>query len=413
MTLLGYWGYKGAVGGFGYYSMNLNALINPLGLSRLLPTLPLGTDGQYEGYQYLGIGWMLFLVWGLLTPRHVLSRRQFWALLLCFFLPLTLFSLSNSLYWGDRLLFKIPLPRVLQYVGDTLHASGRFFWGVGYGLMLLAFKKVFAEQKRWIAAVALVLCLGVQLYDVRLSRYPQNILYPASRLEAIMERQDGRPTHVNTSLLLHGEYISTPFYVDLLYLADQKIPVTGLYAARKKKGVPSLSCKDSLAAGGMCLVSRQSIFALPSDVFVAETPGYLVASSSPLEGARRAAEIEPAISFTGVELAFSPENVRRQGDSVVSGEQGGTVTFGPYLDVPSGTYLIKVSYSATEGSEIFFDVVSKRHPSLHTQYTPSPSETVFCCRVELEQPIPDLEIRTFINGKGSLAVHGLTIKKES
>ena len=45
--------------------------------------------------------------------------------------------------------------------------------------------------------------------------------------------------------------------------------------------------------------------------------------------------------------------------------------------------------------------------------TPSPSETVFYCRVELEQPVPDLEIRTFINGKGSLAVHGLTIKKES
>ena len=76
-------------------------------------------------------------------------------------------------------------------------------------------------------------------------------------------------------------------------------------------------------------------------------------------------------------------------------------------------YLIKVSYSATEGSEVFFDVFSNRHPSLYTQYTPSPSETVFYCRVELEQPVPDLEIRTFINGKGSLAVHGLTIKKES
>ena len=413
MTLLGYWGYKGEVGGFGLFSMNLNALINPLGLSRLLPTLPLGTDGQYEGYQYLGLGWMLFLVWSLLTPRHVLLRRQFWALLLCFFLPLTLLSLSNSVYWGDRLLFKVPLPRVLQYVGDTLRASGRFFWGVGYGLMLLAFKKVFAGQKGGLVAVAVALCLGVQFYDVRLSRYPQDVLFPASRLAAVMERQSGRPTHVNTSLLLYSEYISTPFYVDLLYLADRKIPVTGLYAAREKKDALRLSCKDSLVAGGMCLVPRRNLFALPGEAFVVEIPGYLVASSSPLEGARRAAEIEPAISFTGAELAFSPENVRRQGNSVVSGEQGGIVTFGPYLNVPPGMYLIKVSYSATEGSEVFFDVFSNRHPSLYTQYTPSPSETVFYCRVELEQPVPDLEIRTFINGKGSLAVHGLTIKKES
>ena len=413
MTLLGYWGYKGAVGGFGYYSMNLNALINPLGLSRLLPTLPLGTDGQYEGFQYLGLGWMLFLIWSLFTHGHALTRRQFWALMVCFFLPLTLFSLSNSLYWGDRLLFKIPLPRVLQYIGDTLHASGRFFWAVGYGLMLLAFKKVFARERGWLAAVAVALCLGIQLYDVRLARYPQDVLFPASRLEALMEGQVGRPTHVNTSLLLRAEYVSTPFYVDLIYLADRKIPVTGLYAARKKKGAPTLSCKDSLAAGGMCLVSRKSIFALPSDTFVVETPGYLVASSFPLEGSRRAAEIEPEVSFTGVELAFSAENVRRLGDSVVSSGEGGTVTFGPCLDVPPGTYLIKVSYSAAEGSEVFVEVFSKRHPSLRTQYAPSPAESVFYCRVELAQPVPDLEIRTFLKGKGSLAVHGLTIKKES
>lgn len=413
MTLLGYWGYKGAAGGFGYYSMNLNALINPLGLSRFLPTLPLGTDGQYEGFQYLGLGWMLFLIWSLFTHGHALTRRQFWALLVCFFLPLTLFSVSNSLYWGDRLLFKIPLPRVLQYVGDTLHASGRFFWGVGYGLMLLAFKKVFAREKGWLAAGAVIVCLGVQLYDVRLSRYPQNVPFPASRLGAVMERQDGRPSHVNTSLLLRDEYLSMPFYGDLIYLADRKIPVTGLYAARKKKGAPVLSCKDSLASGGMCLVARQSIFALPGDVFVTETPDYLVASSFPIEGSRRAAELEPEIAFTGVELTFSAENVRRLGDSIVSGEQGGTVTFGPYLDVPPGTYLIKVSYSAAEGSEVFFDVFSKRQPSIYTQYAPSPSETVFYCRVELKQPIPDLEIRTYLKGKGSLAVHGLTIKKES
>lgn len=413
MTLLGYWGYKGAVGGFGYYSMNLNALVNPLEHSRILPPLPVGTDGQYEGFQYLGLGWLLFLGMALFVPGHALTRRQFGALLFCFFLPLALFSLSDSLYWGDRLLFQYPLPRLVRYVGDTLHASGRFFWGVSYGLILLAFKKFFAMERRGLTAFALALCLGLQLYDVRLARYPQNSPFPPSRLGAALEQQGGRPTHVNTSLLLQGDYLSTAFYVDLIYLADQRIPVTGLYAARKKKRAPVLTCRESLAQGGVCLVSRQGIFALPPDAFVTEASGYLMASSSSAEGSRPVTDMKPEIAFLGVELAYSAERVRRQGDSIISGEQGGAVTAGPCLDVPKGTYLIRVDYSASEGSELLFDVFSKRHPSIQAQYRPSPSETVFYCRVQLEQPVPDLEIRTFLNGKGSLAVHALTIKKES
>lgn len=54
--------------GLGYYSANLNSLINSMetykylsGYSTFVPSLPLATDGQYEGYAYLGFGAILMV----------------------------------------------------------------------------------------------------------------------------------------------------------------------------------------------------------------------------------------------------------------------------------------------------------------------------------------------------------------
>ena len=45
----------GQGGGFDFYTLNPNTLINPLTYSRFLPALPLKA-GQYEGFAYLGLG---------------------------------------------------------------------------------------------------------------------------------------------------------------------------------------------------------------------------------------------------------------------------------------------------------------------------------------------------------------------
>lgn len=413
MTLLGYWGYKGAVDGFGYYSMNLNALINPLELSRLLPALPLGPDGQYEGFQYLGLGWMLFLIWSLFTPGHALTRCQFWSLLLCFFLPLALFSLSNRIYWGNMLLFHYPLPRFVQYVGNTLHASGRFFWGISYCLMLLACKKFFGGAGRNITILALTVGIGLQMYDVRFYHPVEFTSFPASNLEAVVKGQGNLPTHINTSLLFPSDYQSSAFYVDLMYLSDRRVPVTGLYTARRKKNAPLLTCEESLAQGGLCLISHRNLLALPPGVFLTDTPSYLVASADFLPGSKPISSMKQEITFSGAELPFFPENAWLSGETIRSRGRTGYISYGPYAAVSQGTYLITVKYAAAAGSELVFDVFSRKAPSLHAQYQPSPAQTVFQFRVELDRAVPDLEIRTFLQGKGSLAVYGVTIKKES
>jgi len=63
------------LGGFGFFSFNLNALFNSLGTSRWLPGLELYDARQYEGYAYLGLGMLLIgvvavgLFFGSLTKK--------------------------------------------------------------------------------------------------------------------------------------------------------------------------------------------------------------------------------------------------------------------------------------------------------------------------------------------------------
>src|SRR5262249_48903744 len=60
-----------AISGFDFYSMNLLSPINPAPFRSIaLPSLPFATAGQYEGYNYLGLG-----IIGLLVLNAVAKPR--------------------------------------------------------------------------------------------------------------------------------------------------------------------------------------------------------------------------------------------------------------------------------------------------------------------------------------------------
>ena len=125
--------------GFGYFSMNLNAPFNPWSgfgydWSRLLPDLP-APDGQYDGFNYMGLGAIvmaaLALLYALYCQRHCPDRTRAWRrrngplLAACVFL--TVFAASNSVYffhWG----FTYPLPQWLLDLCGIFRSSGRMFY---------------------------------------------------------------------------------------------------------------------------------------------------------------------------------------------------------------------------------------------------------------------------------------------
>lgn len=128
--------------GFGFYSMNLNAIINPKSLggyswSALLKTRP-QILGNYDGFNYLGVGVMLLaagcFVAVVLQGRLLPLLREHWFYLLAM-AGMTAFAVSNVVTLDDLQLFTLPLPEFLLHFCATFRASSRMFYAVTYSLL--------------------------------------------------------------------------------------------------------------------------------------------------------------------------------------------------------------------------------------------------------------------------------------
>jgi hypothetical protein len=120
--------------GFGYYSMNILAPINPMvARSLLFAPLPRG-PGQYEGYNYLGLGIIALGVVALACRPSALGKLftrkavAVWAIVV----PSLLLALSNKATAGSLVVYDVTLPNWLLNILSVLRASGRLFWPVYY-----------------------------------------------------------------------------------------------------------------------------------------------------------------------------------------------------------------------------------------------------------------------------------------
>jgi hypothetical protein len=178
MWLVGYFGDMDvSTFGFGYYSMNLLAPWMPLGAGPFLLPSPAGaTAGQYEGFNYLGLG-VLFALLAISVRRIVVQkkgpsnerqdilRQPDIAMILCC-LCLSVLALSNVVTFGVHTLFHVPLPSRLSRMVNVFRCSGRMFWPVYYALLMAAVRGLV----RWPApasSVMLALMALLQLADIR------------------------------------------------------------------------------------------------------------------------------------------------------------------------------------------------------------------------------------------------------
>jgi len=175
---------------FGFFSMNLLSPVWPQVSGALqwtgIPSLtggPLdGTDGQYEGYAYLGLGGLVVVGAALLlcrghpvsAPRWRCVLRRHWALSLSLAV-LAVWALGNEVYAGRFLLLRYPLP---QFLLDTVLAwfrsSGRFFWPLAWLALALGIAGTVAGllargAPRALAAVT-VAALALQWADLAIWR---------------------------------------------------------------------------------------------------------------------------------------------------------------------------------------------------------------------------------------------------
>lgn len=163
-----------AAEGYGYFSMNLLSLIDPLlGWSRFIRQRPihpdyavLGNFGQYEGFLYLGAGMILLVAMALalhLARPQPLARRC-WPLA-AVGLIFWLLALSNVITFGEQRLFTVPLPDNLHQALSTFRASGRFGWPAFYLIHLAALTLILRHLPPRGALVVLAATLTLQLAD--------------------------------------------------------------------------------------------------------------------------------------------------------------------------------------------------------------------------------------------------------
>ncbi len=172
-------------GGYGWFSLNLNALYNPFSKgfdnwSRFLPPLP-QTNGNLDGFNYLGLGVIVanvILAIVFLFQKQKVNKikrfvsRYFGMIFVVF--ALLVFALSNVLTFNGNQLFGLAIPFKTVYdLLSVFRASGRMAWVLYYLLFLVAVVGIyrFAQKFSWQRAnffgtFAVVLLVLVQLFDI-------------------------------------------------------------------------------------------------------------------------------------------------------------------------------------------------------------------------------------------------------
>lgn len=139
--------------GYGYFSMNLNAVINPISCGKYNWSSIFKQHeqvlGNYDGFNYLGAGVFLglfLLIIFTIVFRNIqyitckLKRNSIFtiAMLLCSF-----FAISNVISLNGKILYEIPIPHVVEYICGIFRASSRLFYPVYYCIIIITLSGLF------------------------------------------------------------------------------------------------------------------------------------------------------------------------------------------------------------------------------------------------------------------------------
>lgn len=168
----GFYG-KGSSGGLlGYYSMNINSIINSNGISRFLKTLPHYYDGQAEGINYFGLGVVVLIliylfnqVIGLLKKKPVDKVNTIIGGIII--LVSLILAMSPTITLNDKMLLDYTniVPDVIISIWSIFRSTGRLFWGAYYLIMVSLI--VYFVNKGSKYKIILVLCVFLQIVDVK------------------------------------------------------------------------------------------------------------------------------------------------------------------------------------------------------------------------------------------------------
>lgn len=165
-------------GGYAMNSLNLLAPFEPTTGSLLAPQhwshfintmSTVFVEQGSEGFNYFGIGMVVLLLIalgniGIKHPDRKTIQNALPLFIVCFIF--FLYSISNVVYLGQWQLYSLPLFKFTFVLTDLFRASGRFFWPMYYGAMILTFMILVSRIKNTILIPVLLLSLILQFVDL-------------------------------------------------------------------------------------------------------------------------------------------------------------------------------------------------------------------------------------------------------
>ena len=151
-------GYAG--GGYRVFSMNLFSIVDPLTYPSLVLRTQNSLSGQYEGYNYLGLGVLLLLITSVSRApsviRFLFAKEKFGIWIVA--VGSLVLALSAKAVAGNTVVYELELPTIVESTLSTLRASGRLFWPAAYLLLSFAIVASVHAYKRWAPALLIPRC---------------------------------------------------------------------------------------------------------------------------------------------------------------------------------------------------------------------------------------------------------------
>ena len=178
----------------GLFSFNLNAFLNPMSYSTLLKNTslwdwPFYTQGQYEGFSYLGMGIILLCACGIvLMIRNICRRRKpsvYQIMTVLMSVGLIVMAASPTITWNDKLLLQLPYSSTIYKYWGIFGSCGRMAWPVVYFLMIFGITSIgnMKWKRKEISNVIIILACLVQVIDLsgqlykRHENYSKKVVY--------------------------------------------------------------------------------------------------------------------------------------------------------------------------------------------------------------------------------------------
>jgi hypothetical protein len=259
LAVFGAVGYFGAerlgLGGFGVFSADILALVNPMGHSRFLPSLSVPAV-QWEGFGYLGLGGIILVIVataGLVFRRPSIPSRV-WLVGVVSTL-MAVYALSNVVTFNGVEILRVGAltPGITPF-----RASGRFVWSFHYLLLLFGVwgaTRAFRLRRGWMVTALLAAAVAVQAADVTLAAsWFQPKDFRSARLFDF-RLAIGHYRHLALSPVQVFEVTAAPFEEDVAYrymLLAHKLRVT--FNSGRFARVPARPVLDAAARSGSALM---------------------------------------------------------------------------------------------------------------------------------------------------------------